>query len=170
MATQIHTITTYTIESHPNKESVFDWIRANWHDLAYHCIGEMADSLKGFADHVGASLDFSLSTVPDRGEHVTLRHNELDDLSDVQLYKNWNIDKDLLSGTCPFTGMVYDEVILDAIREKKTGNTFRDIMDDVEYRVKKCLHDEGEYLYSDEALQEMCEANEYYFNEDGSIA
>jgi len=31
------------------------------------------------------------------------------------------------------------------------------------------LHDEGEYIYSDEGLTELCDANEYHFTESGAF-
>jgi hypothetical protein len=65
--------------------------------------------------------------------------------------------------------MCYDEDILDAIREAKPEDSLSDILADIEYRVLKTLHDEGRYIYSDEGLREMCEANEYEFLESGEM-
>jgi len=31
------------------------------------------------------------------------------------------------------------------------------------------LHDEGEYIYSDEGIEDLCEANGYFFTEDGAF-
>jgi len=153
--------TVYTIESHPAPERVFDWIRDNWHDLGDFCLQEMVNSLESFADHIGTTLDYSISIVPDRGEYVRFDCDHT--LSDVLR----SLD---LSGNCPFTGVCYDETILDAFRHCNRGDSLNEVLRDAEYRVLKDLHNEGEYIYSDEGLRELCEANEYEFNETGAIA
>ncbi len=161
MTITVKEYTVYTIDSHPNPELCYEWIRNNWHDLGEHCVQEAIDSLKAFADHIGATLDYSVSIVPDRGEHISLDHLAVikDDLPAIDL-----------SGNCPFTGVYYDEVILDAFRdEDENGDDVDTILRDVEYRVLKAIHSEGEHIYSDDGLREMCEANEYEFNADGEI-
>lgn len=152
--------TVYTIESHPYPEKAFDWIRDNWHDLGDFCLQEIVESLKAFADHIGAKVDYAISIVPDRGEYI--RFNCEGDLREVLK----SLD---LSGNCPFTGMCYDETILDAFRDCNGDESLRDVLRDVEYRVLKDLHSEGEYIYSDEGLRELCEANEYEFEENGKL-
>lgn len=157
--------TVYTIEEHPNPEAVYGWIRDNWHDLGDFAVEESIVSLKAFAEHIGARVDYSISIVPDRGENIrfSFEYNE-PTLGDVI------IDLDL-SGNCPLTGMCYDENILDAVRDAATDATatLADVLRDVEYNVLKTLHNEGDYLYSDEGLFEMCQANEYEFYENGEI-
>lgn len=152
--------TVYTIESHPNQEMVFTWIRDNWHDIGEFCLQEMVESLKAFSDHIGATLDYSISIIPDRGEFVRFDCDYT--LSDVLQ----SLD---LSGNCPFTGMCYDETILDAFRDCNGDESLGEVLRDVEYRVLKDLHSEGEYIYSDEGLRELCEANEYEFEENGKL-
>lgn len=155
----------YTIESHPNPELCFEWIRDNWYDLGDSSIQDSIESLEAFSSHIGAKLDYSISIVPDRGEYVRFEFSgELPSLGDI------TIDLDL-SGNCPFTGVCYDETILDAFRESANdaSATLNDVLRDVEYRMLKTLHDEGDYIYSDEGLKELCEANEYQFKECGEI-
>ena len=36
-------------------------------------------------------------------------------------------------------------------------------------KLLKAIHEETEYIYSDEGLFELCECNEYEFNEEGNI-
>jgi len=153
--------TVYTIEEHPNPEKVFEWIRDNWHGLGDFCLEEMVQSIKAFADQIGATPNWSISIVPDRGEFV--RFNIESNLSDV-------VESLDLSGNCPFTGMCYDETILDAFRNAKPDDSLRAVLHEVEYRILKDLHNEGEYIYSDEGLRELCEINEYEFTESGEIA
>lgn len=156
--------TVYTIEEHPNKEAVYDWIRENWHDLGDYAIQDAIESLKGFAEHIGASLDYSVSIVPDRGENIGFSFSyEEPTLSEVME----GLD---LSGDCPFTGVCYDENILDAFRCADKSDSLASVLEDVEYNVLKTLHSEGDYIYSDEGLFEMCQANEYEFKGNGEIA
>jgi hypothetical protein len=39
----------------------------------------------------------------------------------------------------------------------------------VEHKFLTALHNEGDYLYSEEGLYEMCECNEYEFTLEGAI-
>jgi hypothetical protein len=160
----IRTIKTkvYTIESHPNPELCYDWIRNNWHSLGNYVVQEALDSLKAFAEHIDATLDYYISVVPDRGEYISLEVNENITLDDILP------DLDL-SGGCPFTGVCYDEIILDAFRDDSNNNDLDTILKDIEYRVLKAIHDEGEYIYSDEGLYELCLGNDYQFKESGEI-
>lgn len=149
----------YTIESHPNPVACYEWIRNNWHNLGDCDVEETVDSLKVFAAHIGAELNYSVSIVPDRGEFIRFYvDNELS-LEDLSLD---------LSGDCPFTGAFTDEVILDAFRTKDNAS-LQEALEDVQYRVLRSLHSQGEYLYSDEALGELCEVNQYQFKECGEI-
>ena len=66
----------YSIDEHPNKDAVFEWVRNNWHDLADVDIDDIVNSLKALADVTGGKLDYALSSVPDRGEFV--RFTEFD--------------------------------------------------------------------------------------------
>ena len=153
--------TVYTIEEHPNPESVYEWIRNNWHDLGEHVVEEFVESLNGFASHIGARCNYSISIVPDMGEFI--RFDIERSLSDVME----SLD---LAGNCPFTGVYSDEIILDAFRRASKEDNLHDILRDVEYRVLKAIHGEVEFIYSDEGLYEFCLCNEHEFTESGKIA
>jgi len=45
MSSKQVTKTIYTIDSHPNKQKVFEWVRNNWHDLNQYDIDELIESL-----------------------------------------------------------------------------------------------------------------------------
>ena len=139
------TIQAYTIDQHPNKEAVYSWIRDNWHGLGDYAVEDFIESLKALAHSVRGKLDYSISLVPSRGEFIYLESY------DHEALKALNPD-DL-----PLTGVIYDIYVIQALRE---GN--------IEHSLS-FLHDEGEYIYSDEALEELCESNEYYFTEDGAF-
>lgn len=139
----------YSINEHPNPEACYDYARNNWHDLGQHYIDEMIDSLKELAAVIHGELDYSISIVPDRGEFVIIK-----DYDSVELDKLMKVKDE-----CPLTGHCYD---IDVIEGLFNG--------ELEHTVLKTLHDEGDYIYSDEGLKDMFEANEYEFYENGKIA
>jgi len=63
----------YTIEEHPNKEKCFEWIRNNWYELNQHSVEEIISSIKSLSNKIGGTFDYSISQVPDRGEHITFK-------------------------------------------------------------------------------------------------
>ena len=135
----------YTIDEHPNKDKCFEWIRDNWHDLNEHSVDDVVCSIKKLSEMIGGTYDFSIGQFSDRGEHLSF----LD--YDEEALKNLNAD-DL-----PLTGVCYDADLIEGLQN-----------DDV-YKVLRALHSDSEYLYSDEGLEELCEANGYEFDEDGII-
>ena len=135
----------YTIEEHPNKELCFEWIRNNWHDLNSHSVDEVVASLAALQIKIGGTLDWSISAVPDRGEYITFRNYDKKAL------------KELDSSECPLTGVWSDCLVIEGMQEGYPE------------KVLRSLHEDTEYLYSDEGLMDMCEANEYEFNEEGEV-
>lgn len=134
----------YTIEEHPNKDLCFEYIRNNWHDLNYIDVEETINSLKALKDIIGGRLDYSISSVPDRSEHITFKDYDKETLFSL------NEDDCILTGSC------FD---YDVIKGLKEGNI---------ERVLNIIHNQTEYIYSDEGLMELCEANEYEFTEEGN--
>jgi len=135
----------YTIDEHPNKENVYNWIRNNWYDINDYSLQEVIDSIKALTNIIGGTNDYSISTVPDRGEYITF--NDYDN----ELLNSLNSDD------CPLTGVCWD---IDTIEGLKEGNN---------NKVLDSLHTDTEYQYSDEGLYELCQDNEYEFNIDGEI-
>ena len=135
----------YTIDEHPNPEKCFEWIRNNWHDLNNHSVDEFIDSLKALQQVIGGKLDYAISAVPDRGERISLKGYDKELLS--------TLDKHQL----PLTGVYWDHNIIESLQD---GN-LKEALDS--------LHMDTEYIYSDEGLTELCEANEYEFYENGEF-
>lgn len=135
----------YKINEHPNKEKCFEWIRNNWHDLNEHSVHEIIESIKSLSEKIGGTFNYSISQVPDRGEHITFKDYDHEELSKLN------------ACDCPLTGVCWDIDLIDGLKE---GNTSK---------VLDSLHLDTEYTYSDEGLQDFCEANEYEFTEDGEI-
>ncbi len=135
----------YTIEDHPNVDLCYDWIRENWHDLNQHSVEEVVDSLKALQAIIGGELDYSISQVPDRGEHITFTNYDRDALCRLS------------ADDLPLTGTWSDHLVIISLR--------RDMLSDI-----MCtIHKETEHTYSDEGLKELCESNGYEFTETGSI-
>jgi len=133
----------FTIAEHPNKIKCFDWIRNNWFDLNQHSIEEIIESIKALSTKIGGSYDFSICQLPDRGEFIKFTDYNHEDLC--------RISQDDL----PLTGVCWDADLIQGLREGDTN------------KVLNSLHADSEYVYSDEGLLELCESNEYEFNENG---
>jgi len=72
---------------------------------------------------------------------------------------------------CPFTGVCGDENFLDVFRvfiKKPNGNTLEELIDEAIQDTIRAASKEWEYQQSDEAIDEMMDANEYDFEEDGT--
>lgn len=77
-------------------------------------------------------------------------------------------------GDCPFTGVCWDETLLDSVRENLTSTStdsddLRSVLSDSLYAICRAYQDEVSYRYGDEALSELIEANDYEFTSDGRI-
>lgn len=169
-------IKTYTIEDHPNKSAVIDYVRDNWHQL-YSWGEENADSLRAFCSRFNLSnMDYSVSPwgYSYAGAEVS---SDLEELSGIRLWKYLQnsglLSNNLLSGECPLTGYCADEDLLAPIREfikhPDLSATYQDLIDE-------CLHcwigyyvADWEYTYSDEGLAEFLSCGEYEFTESGKF-
>jgi hypothetical protein len=142
------TINIYTIDDHPETELCFKWIRNNWHDLGQHIIDEIIDSLKTLSNSVNGKLDYAICIVPDRGEFVKLTDYDRDLLNELYLKRD----------QYPLTGVCYDHDVIEGLYNN-----------DLDNKILNLVHKEGEYIYSDEGLRELCQANEYEFYENGEV-
>ena len=133
----------YTIDEHPNKSLCFDWIRDNWHDLNDHSVQEVKDSIEALSEAIGGTNDYSFGAEPMRGEFITFT-----DYDNEILMK---LDADSL----PITGCWTDFRIIKSLQDNEPSTILND------------LHDDAEYLYSDAGLEDMCEAMEWEFTEQG---
>ena len=96
------------------------------------------------SNKIGGTFDYSISQVPDRGEHITFKDYDHEALCRLS------------ADDCPLTGICWDIDLIVGLRE---GNS---------NKVLDSLHSDTEYQYSDEGLFELCEANQYEFDEDGN--
>ena len=159
------------------KQKAISEIQENEHYLGDVPLFEAIESLKGFSNYYNLSLTYSLSIIPDRGEHITatIEDDDLAELSGVRLFKYLTNNFDTyisqytkkrastLAGDCPFTGVCYDEFLLDEIRsfmKQPDERTFQELINDCTTNLKRTLHNEGEYIYSDEGIKELLEGSE----------
>jgi len=79
-----------------------------------------------------------------------------------------------LDNSCVLTGVCYDESVLKPIYEflnnPKDNVDFETLLNDCIYSLCGDVADEYEYQFSDEAIIETIQANEYEFTEDGELA
>ena len=136
----------YSIEDHPNKPAVYDWIRDNWHDLGDHALCDVLDSLKALAKTIGGNLDYSFCIVPQFGQFIKITDFDAAGLSE------------LVADDCPLTGGYYDSIVIEALK----ANT-------LDQDTLKAIHEEGGYIHSDAGLCEMVEANDYLFTLKGPV-
>lgn len=132
---------------------------ANHYDIYVHCMNERMDTLKSVAKVLDATVDYSLSTTPDRGEYIRFTP-KYDDINFKALKKLVDTKED-----CPLTGVCYDDDFLDALNG---------IYDDDSLDVACCtfiasIHNEFESMLTDDCLADHCEANGYEFTENGEI-
>jgi hypothetical protein len=137
------TINIYTINEHPDKEKCFEWIRYNEHFIGDFEIDELVCTLNKLSEVIGGTVDWGISHYPDQSERIIFDHY------DEELLAELDADK------CPLTGCFWDIEVIEALRDEDMG------------KVLDTLHESIEYLYSEESLTEMCEANDYEFYEGG---
>lgn len=104
-----------------------------------------------------------------------VRHNRVRS----KQYKNGNYYNPYYSAIfkdtcCVLTGVCYDDDMLMPLyqfldRKGYEGYNFSELMEACYSNLEKSLQREEEYLYSDEAIIETIEANDYDFTEDGEI-
>ena len=135
----------YTIDEHPNKELCFNYIRDNWHDLNEHSVNEVADSIKALSKVIGGSCDYSIGQFPDRCEFISFTDYDKEELMKLN------------PENCPLTGVMWDIDLIEGMQK------------DDKNKVLRTLHNDSEYVYSNEGLLELCFANDYEFNEQGIV-
>ena len=147
-----------------------------------YCWGdESVASLKAFADWFGVKIrDYSLGGSDNWNNHVKWELDRFDqwfELEDVRLWKYLNNNPHhlpKLDGSCPFTGYCMDETLLDPIREFMKRPTINECMtiekligEGIDKFVSAYCAD-VDYSYSDEAVAENIELNEYEFTKEGN--
>lgn len=139
------TINIYNIDEHPNKEKCYEWSRNNVFHMGDFEIEELVTSIAKLSEVIGGTVDWGLSHYPDRNDRIIFKD-----------YNEFSLER-LNADECPLTGCFWDKAVIEALREKDMS------------KVLNMLYESIEYLYSDEALNEMFEANDYEFYESGKV-
>lgn len=134
----------YGIAEHPNKDLCYEWIRDNWHGMNQHSVDEAIESLKELKLLIDGELDYSIGQSPSRGEFISWK----------------NYDKEVLNSLeadfCPLTGGFWDFALIKSMQENGDASG-----------LMGAIHQDTEYIYSDEGLFEYLDANDYEFTEEG---
>ena len=79
----------------------------------------------------------------------------------------------LVESSCPFTGVCWDENLLDPFKafiKNPDSRTFEDLLGEAVESLQNCLEKEGEYRNSDEAITEWLSDGDDEYTEDGEQA
>lgn len=182
-------ITVYQFDelSDDAKERAREWWRRCEAEDGYHWWNEAKASLDVFCDRFNVKVtDYSVGAFSP--SHVTLSidrydtefgtyydDNRVPGLSGVRLWKylrnQCGVDGPLAE-CCPFTGVCFDESLLQPIREfmvSPDARTYAELLNDcVDSWLADVLADD-EARFEDENVDEAIRANEYGFTEDGDF-
>lgn len=147
----------YSEASEELKEKIRDYF-ARGITLYQHHMEERIATLEAFADRVDATLDYSLSCVPDRDEFIRLKP-KTDEVETLKLVKEF-ADNDEY-GSSMLTGVCYDDDLKDFIKSDGLFNGLLKYINDI--------HNEYESMLQDEYIAEYCDINDYEFTEDGEL-
>ena len=127
------------------------------YDLYDHCMDERIETLKKLAEVLQGDLDYSLSCVPDRGEFITIKDGQRISETIRELIEGDNGYYD----SCPLTGICYDDDLLEDLSKYDIQTALN--------RYIVSIHDEYESMLKEEYINDLCEANDYEFTENGKI-
>ena len=157
------TFTVYKFSDAPDdvKEKITEYFKDD-HSFYDHCMVERIETLRALAKYCNATLNYSISCVPDRSEFITIVCPS-DARNDIN-----RILKELFQETdsCPLTGVCYDDDLIDDI--KKGGATIKSLQDALNKYIES-IHSEYDSMLDDDYLSDHCEANEYEFYENGEM-
>jgi len=137
------TYTVYKIYEHPDKHKCYEWMRENMHDLAEHEGEDFIASVNNLHEYIGGDLDWNVSLVPDRGEFIRFTDYDKEMLDELD------------ASACPLTGFFWDVEVIEHLR----ANDMQGLMNK--------LHEAHDSHYTDEALYDSAQVNEWEFKENG---
>jgi hypothetical protein len=148
------------------KDNFMNNIGYTWGDDAIESLKKGAEAFGGKL--VDYSIDFfNTSQSYARFDMPELTHEEIKEVLD-ELGKVDSKGKGV--GDCKLTGYCADEDFLDGIREKfKTSDDINELMDNGFHSWLVAVQKDVEYQYEDENFGEFCDANDYWFDENGNL-
>lgn len=175
----MHTVEIGVYSFEELSEEAKDRVRENWKSIdGYNDHDEAMESLKHLAKHFGGELkDWEIDWFDGSYSHATFEMP--DDMEYDQVAQRlgalgtFNPETGCGHGDCELTGYCHDEWAIDGFRQHwiAYGEPDLDKLMQAAFKtwLKACQSD-CEHQYSDEAMQENCEANGYEFYEDGEMA
>ena len=125
-----------------------------------HILRERIETLKALAKVINGDLDYSLSLVPDR--HEFIRFDGAVDFDALDAL----VERD---EACPLTGVCYDDDLLESYKLYRSRETRDSALNLALSKYIDLIHAEYEYSLTDEYLADLCEANDYWFTENGKL-
>lgn len=170
------TVYTFAELSDEAKERAREWYRSCL-DQDPYLYQEAMESRKLFLDEFNAEFQCENWYRKDRVHFDNGCHwyNSIGELSYVRLWKYLNANhSDCISkiGHCQFTGVCWDEVLLDGIAEfmrKPYKTDFESLLYSCCEDLRIAVEAEYEYQNSDEQIDESIECNGYEFNDQGEL-
>ena len=159
------------------KERARNWFTT---EMEYSWANEAIESMKAFLEKFHCSLnDYSINFLePFRNDFSIsypkfLRSSEKICFIESVLKDLGSFNPETLkrNGDCKLTGMCFDENLIEGLRiEFSKGETdMQELIQAGLSEWEECVRKDYEFQFTEEYLKEVFAANEYEFNEDGSI-
>jgi hypothetical protein len=150
---------------------------------------EVIQSIKLGLEHFNFNLvDYSIDWDNINCSDTTIKYLGDDDIMELSYIRLWKYlqnsgmltyfcrydkkKKELLSGSCPFTGVCFDEDFIDPVREfikNPKDITFKELIEDCVYSCLLAGCKDWEYILSDESISEYLDDSDFEFTESGEI-
>lgn len=150
-------IKVYTINEHPMKSLCFDWMRENLHDLNEHSVQEVKDSIEALSEAIGGTNDYGFGSQPMRGEFVKFKGYSVKALMDIDAEE------------MTLTGCWTDFRVIKALQESPSFEDEEGNLICYPVGVLDDLHDDTDFTYSDEGLEEYADMSEFEFTTKGEL-
>lgn len=138
-----------------------DKIVENWDNegMAYsHCMDERIETLKKIAEILKGNLEYSLSCVPDRGEFISIRPRDYDELDFQSLWDEIKNNED-----CPFTGVYYDHDFIEKFLDKNILDENEALKLALKHYINS-IHEEYNAMISKDYIANECKELEIEFD------
>jgi len=180
MRTITKTIYNFDELSEESQQNTCEYVRENWVNF-YPSHNDNIKSLKEFAKLLGgkASWEVQLSgyghsgaRITDLPDYLTEDNKEYRSEDSYQPLDWIHDNQEIIETCCPFTGYHMDEYLLDPMREylkDPADHTMEQLINKGVMLWVKAYVADWDSCYTDEYIADFFVANEFEFDEDGSI-
>jgi hypothetical protein len=144
-------------------------------NMGYSWGDDALESIKALAEVFGGKVkDYGIDFFNSTPSYMTFEMPEMT-LKEIKEILNtlgtYNKKIGRGNGDCKLTGYTADEDAIDGFRASfKKGNTdLNTLMEDAYYSWIEAAQDDCEAQYQEANFSETCDANDYYFDEDGKL-